>query len=435
MIAYDHVILGCGVGGLCTAGLLLQAGATNILVLDEFDQPGGNQISCEENGFTFDVGAFYYWPTMPLFRMYPSLLEDCRRRSLLVERIRPSGVVGRYPFGLKAEFIDRGPSYWTMALGSMGLARLRRRRILTAKDYATYWMGQKLFDDLGMADYIHRFFGVPADQIEAQFAIRRMDLIPRYGKPSYWLRNVYRHLKERVRSNSRGAGDPLLVRPEKGLAYMYAKAVHELVSRGVAIRLGTPIDRIAKQGSHFEISAAGAAFRTSNLVNTTPLCSIAAHFGIADASGLETVDLATLFVSFEGERGFDAQILYNWGRKGRWKRLTMHSDYYGARNGREYASVEVTLFRSGPPDFAELFNDFVSSVNGYGLFTGSLRLEGSRVTPAAYPAYTIGSTQKSNRVIERLGELGVQTVGRQGRFDYLPTGEHVAQQVDRTLRR
>lgn len=432
--AFEHVILGCGVAGLCAAKMLIDAGVTSLLVIDEYKDAGGNQISHEINGYTFDIGAFYYWPTMPLFKMYPEILAECPARTICIERIQPNGEVGPFPFSLRREFIDRGPLYWLRSLSSMGLARLRPRHFVTARDYAIFWMGRTLYIDLGMDDYIRRFFGLSAVQIEAQFAISRMALIPRYGKPSFWLRKCYDRLKRALSEHRNSPAEILLVRPEKGLAHMYGSAVSRLIGLGVDVRLNQKIDGITKQFGQFEISAGGCIIRTANLINTIPIKSISRFFDVAPSRDLECVDLATLFVSFNGNRSFKGSILYNWGRFGRWKRLTMHSDYYGRRNEREYASVEVPLFRCKDPNFEELFADFVGSAETYEIFLGDLRLEGHKLVESAYPAYTLGTSSKVTQAVKQLDALGIQSVGRQGRFDYLPTGEHVAKQVAEKLK-
>lgn len=433
MAAYDYVILGCGVSGMYSAKWLTERGIKNILVLDHFPEPGGNQISHEVNGFTFDIGAFYYWPTMPLFRMFPEMLEDCPRVAIRTGRIQPSGKVGKFPFSVRDEFLAHGPLYWLAALASMGLGRLRSKQFETAEDFAVHWMGRKLYVDLGMAHYIKRFFGIPAHMIEVQFAISRMQSVTRAGKLNFWLRNIYRRASNVFGPAPVRSREVLVVRPVGGLAYMYRKAVRALLADGVDIRLGESIEGITPRVSGFAIEMSQGTVETANLVSTIPVKQACGLLGISAGDDLECVDLVTLFISFEGARGFHDCILYNWGVRGRWKRLTMHSDYYGARHGREYASVEVPLFRDKAPSAEALFEDFCDSVQGYGLFRGDIRLEGYVRVGNAYPAYTLGTSGTVSQCIAALKELGVQSAGRQGRFDYLPSGEQVAQQVANSL--
>jgi protoporphyrinogen oxidase len=428
----EYVILGAGVAGICASRLLHDAGVSDLIVLDQYKEPGGNQKSFEINGYTYDIGAFYYWPSMPMFRMFPEMQKSCVQTTIRIERISPSGIVGPYPFSLHTEFLSRGMLYCLSAFWSIARARLGSRSFVTAQDYAIYWMGRKLYVDLGMSQYIERFFGIPATGIEAQFAVNRMSSVPELGKIGYWLRKAFRYSKKALRLD-RSPAEALIVRPEAGLPHMYGLAVNWLTERGAEFRLSTTINSIEKRGDFFEISTSEGNLRTANLVSTIPIKQVSKFFDVEQGQDLEYVNLATLFISFAGDRGFGGCILYNWGPVGRWKRLTMHSDYYGSRNGREYASVEVPLFRNAPQNIKDLYEDFVASANKYKLFKGDLRLEDHRMLEDAYPAYTPGTSAKVGQIISKLKELGIQSVGRQGRFDYLPTGEHVAKQVAENL--
>ena len=215
---------------------------------------------------------------------------------------------------------------------------------------------------------------------------------------------------------------------------MYGTAVAELRKRNVDFRLGAHVKRIKKEETHFEIHTGDDIIKTKAIVNTIPIKQVCALFEIDAGTELECVDLLTLFVSFDGIRGFDGCILYNWGSAGRWKRLTVHSMYYGERQGRQYASVEVPLFRTPSISVEQLFEDFSASARAYDIFRGGMHYEGHSYVKNAYPAYTLGASAEAAKAIAAINRLGVQSVGRQGRFDYLPTGAAVAKQVENNLR-
>ena len=215
---------------------------------------------------------------------------------------------------------------------------------------------------------------------------------------------------------------------------MYGTAVAELRKRNVDFRLGARIKGIKKEADHFDIHADYNIIKAKSIVNTIPIAQACALFEVDAGTKLECVDLLTLFVSFDGIRGFDGCILYNWGSAGRWKRLTVHSMYYGERQGRQYASVEVPLFRTPSISVEELFEDFSASARAYDIFRGAMHYEGHSYVKNAYPAYTRGASAEAARAIAAINRLGVQSVGRQGRFDYLPTGAAVAKQVENNLR-
>ncbi len=434
MNKFDHVILGCGVSGLCAAKMLSHARKSSILILDKYAEPGGNQISREINGFTFDIGAFYYWPSMPLFEMYPEILEQCLERDIKIQRVSPAGDVGPFPFSLKHEFLDKGFSYCLRAVGSVMRARMRSSPITTAEDFAVYWMGEHLYNDLGLRSYIERFFGMPANCIEAAFAISRMQGVAQRGQLKFWLEKGHKSIKKRVMPQGGQPKEILLVRPEKGFPWMYRPAVKTLSQLGVEVRLNQNIKSIRKEGQTFVFTTGNGVIRTNNLINTVPVQHICKYLNLNVGTDLECVTLATMFISFTERQKFDGAILYNWGALGRWKRLTMHSDYYGSRNGMEYASVEIPIFRSPNIDIQELFADFVSSSKAYGILNSPINLEGFEIVENAYPAHITGASDKLKKVISVLSGLGVQSIGRQGRFDYLPTGEQVVKQVQNNLK-
>jgi len=79
------------------------------------------------------------------------------------------------------------------------------------------------------------------------------------------------------------------------------------------------------------------------------------------------------------------------------------------------------------------FADFVTSVQSHGLFKGDLRLEDSAYTQYAYPRYELGYERALKDALALIDEFGVITVGRQGRFDYLPTSGLIGRQVEMIL--
>src|SRR5262249_32900045 len=159
--------------------------------------------------------------------------------------------------------------------------------------------------------------------------------------------------------------------------------------------------------------------RTQRIIGTIPLRSLLSLCGLDDAPQLKSVELVSLFFSFKGSRGFPHNILYNFTAAGRWKRLTMFSDYYGLSNLKEYFCVEINRRKSERVD--QLATDFLETSRRFGLFEGDCRLEGYEVTKNAYPVYTAGSSETAQSAIAKLRQFGIQAFGRQGGFDYLST--------------
>jgi hypothetical protein len=154
------------------------------------------------------------------------------------------------------------------------------------------------------------------------------------------------------------------------------------------------------------------------------LKTTAQALGIATNDDVRSLSLLTLYVAYEGDPGFDAEVLYNFSDEGSWKRLTVHSRIYGEAGGRHYLSVEAPL-AAGPAE-AE-FAAFLAFMRQRGLMTGPAELVGHDVTGRAYPIYARGSMAASEALMARVEATGVELLGRQGRFDYIPTATRATQ--------
>ena len=98
----------------------------------------------------------------------------------------------------------------------------------------------------------------------------------------------------------------------------------------------------------------------------------------------------------------------------------MHSAYYGPVDGRSYFAVECTHLAENV-SVGSLFDDFACHVRKLRLFDGDLRLEGSMKLAHAYPVYRHGFEEALHPLIHELNSRGIEPIGRQGRFDYIPT--------------
>jgi hypothetical protein len=149
---------------------------------------------------------------------------------------------------------------------------------------------------------------------------------------------------------------------------------------------------------------------------------------------LNSVTLLSLFYSFSGKRGFAQPILYNFSHEGAWKRLTVHSDFYGRINDREYFAAEVIAYDAqSSVQLAE--QDFRKHVQTNGLFDGDLKLEGSMILENAYPIYTERSRERAAESIRTLESFGIESFGRQGGFNYQPTARVSTMEAEAALNR
>jgi protoporphyrinogen oxidase len=431
--AADVIVLGAGVAGLTATHTLLQE-TGDILCLETFDHVGGNHRSRNIGEYSFDIGSIVLDANAPLFSYFVGLRDLCVPFNMAIQRVAPRGRVRAYPFEIREAF--GGNFFAAMANASSLLAgRLSRRAPKNVEDYCIHVIGRRLYEELGLKIYVERFHGLPADAIDVRFAEQRMQFVAKGARPDQIAAAIVRASRNWLagRSEER-ASFAALVRPRAGFEALYGAVRDHLVQRGARFIFSVAPRTIRKCNGRFEIDTDRGVFSARRVVSTLPVNTILPLIGARTEDALLSSNLLTLFVSFSGARGFAAPILYNFDSAGYWKRLTMHSDAYGRVNAREYFSLEFPFTATGPPKCEDAFRHFRDHVQRSGIFAGDLALEGSELTRNAYPVYTLGSDEVLRRAMRTIEDFGIGTIGRQGRFDYLPTVGRVMTQVEQQLR-
>jgi len=424
---YDVIVLGAGISGLVSASILLKQGYENVLVVDEYAHIGGNHIDRSIGEYTFDIGSFIFQDDSPLLAHLPELLPLYVPINPSWGRLNPQGIVTQYPISIKDDLIAAGPVEWLRILSSVLFARIFRRRLRNARDFAQYWIGARLLYRSGLGNYMKRFYGLPGEKIDINFAEKRMLWIKEHASP----RGAFRRW---VMPAPKSAPNQQLARPREGFAHLYQGAVQRLERGGVTFQLGAKMQGLEKEDGVFFLETGSRRVAASRVVSTIPLERIQNLCGLPSDEKLQAVTLISLFFSFLGDRGFKDSILYNFSHTGSWKRLTVYSDFYGKSGGREFFAVEVNADHvSGSVETAE--QDFRRHVSENGLFVGDLKLEGSHIVSNAYPVYTEKADEQAARAIAALRGFGIESFGRQGGFDYQPTARVSTLQVEAALGR
>jgi hypothetical protein len=414
---FEAIVLGAGISGLVSAAVLVEQGATNILLVDEYPHVGGNHIDRSFGPYTFDVGSLIFQDDSPLLRHFPELLDRYLPIKPTWARLNPQGKVTEYPFSIRDDLLAAGPLECARILGSAVAARIRRRPLRHAQDFGRYWIGSRLMSRSGLESYLERFFGLPAERIDLKFAEKRMQWISEHASMANLRR---RFLRLPSRRSATGPTNRQLARPREGFAHLYQLAVDRLTASGVTFRLGTPLQSLARTGDGFQLRTDDDCYETHRVVSTIPIERALDLCSLPREGSLPTVTLVSLFYSFAGDRGYAESILYNFSHEGAWKRLTTYSDFYGRAEDREFFAVEV-IGDQVECSIERGAEDFRTHTAKNGLFVGDLRLEGSLVLTQAYPIYTDGAGDRAERAIASLREFGLESFGRQGGFQYQPT--------------
>lgn len=423
---YDAIILGAGISGLVAASVLLRQNNERIAIIDEYAHIGGNHIDWSANGFTFDVGSLIFQDDSPLLKHFPELLEHYIHIRPTWGRLNPQGKVTRYPISIADDIVGAGPLEICRIAFSVIHARVWRRHLRNARDFAAFWIGGYLLKRSGLENYMARFYGMPPEHIDLELAEKRMMWIKEHSSLRSLLRKVTRKKPAHTQNKQ-------LARPKAGYAFLYEPAKRSLAENGVTFRLGTSISKVVKGDDHFiVIPTEGRQIASRRMISTVPINIAHQLCGLSQEKPLQTITLISLYFSFAGERGFAQSILYNFSYEAAWKRLTIYSDFYGKTDGREYFAVEVVSNDTITSiDLAEA--EFRAHVARNNIFKGELRLEGGQVLENAYPIYTHGAPAEAASQIERLKQFGIESFGRHGAFNYQPTARVSTLEAERAL--
>ncbi|TCV68582.1 NAD(P)-binding protein [Neorhizobium sp. S3-V5DH] len=412
MQQYDVIVLGAGISGLVAASILTSQG-NRVAVVDSYDRVGGNHLDWSSpDGYTFDVGSLIFQDDSPLLRHFPELLSRYIPIKPSWGRLNPQGKITHYPISIRDDIIGAGPLGVARIFASVLYARIFCRRMDNAKDFARFWVGAYLLHRSGLETYMRRFYGVAADKIDLELARKRMLWIAEYASLKNLLRRLLTRKKPRAKNRQ-------MARPREGFATLYQPSVDKLESSGVSFKLSAEMHQICKTVFGFELHLGDSSITTTRIVSTVPIEVAEKLCGTSTSCGLNTITLITLYFSFSGDRGFRQSIIYNFSYEGAWKRLTVYSDFYGRVNDREYFAVEVIAGAVTSPEQAE--TDFRLHARQNHLFLGDLKLEGSQTLTNAYPIYSKGAAASAADAIQRLRAFGIESMGRQGAFNYQPT--------------
>lgn len=423
------IVLGAGVAGLSAAAQLLKAGH-RVIVLEQREHAGGTHRSRQIGPYTFDVGSIFYEETAKIFDLAPFLKDICPKVLSVQRRIAPDGAILLYPIEPR-DLLRRNGYDLALSTLDLFLSRLRLKRDGSLDTLCRKRLGRRFFVATGLSHYITRFHHVSPGLIDEEFFFRRMAIIERFTRTRNLAKSALRALLSR-KSKAVARQWPMRVRPRQGFEVLFARIVAHFSASGAIFSFGESLMSLEREGVLFKVRTDRATHLASAVVSTIPLDTV--HRALfSQSSGLDSLDMSTLFVSAEWLHPDTGNVLFNFHAEGSWKRATIYSRIYPDPTiERAYFSVETTLPPGAKHDPTRAFADFRDHVERLGLVRGA-RLEGHERVECCYPLYSVGSRAKIDAAMEAIGRTGILTTGRQGRFDYLPTSTGVIAQVQRDL--
>lgn len=402
-------VLGGGISGLMVARELADTPGAEVEVLERDTRLGGLLRSENAGGLEFDIGAFGFGHDHEFIRCFPHLAERMVPAHARQQAYTPAGSLDGYPLTLAGFVRDNGVLRTAAAGADLLWGRLRYRRRDTVPAFASFYMGASLYRRSGLPDYMERLWGVPDRELALQLNEQTLVRIRDY--------TLLKLLARKVRSMA-GAEPPrtLLVRPPEGFGAVWDLVAEELAARGVCIRAGTAVERVERRDEGFTVRVDGVEREYDAVVSTIPLPLMLRLLGETPAARFESAGMLSLF--YRGRMRPEAAFVYNFSRRGRWKRITNFSRFYGPEAGMDWFTVEVTTRDTAPAALAELREEFEAHAAGLGMLDGRPELLGERVTERAYPVFRVGDPERVEAERQRVMRMGIALTGRQGRFEY-----------------
>lgn len=425
------VILGAGAAGL-SAALELAKNNQPVTVVDLETSPGGLCRTVERDGYRFDLGGHR-------FISRDDSLVDCVRELLgseLLEATRRSVILldgKRYRYPLEPLDLLRNLS---LTLGFRGFADFVRQKLIHRKPPA----GQESFEDwtvsrygrtfykLFFGPYSEKLWGIPPDQLSADWAGQRISLIDltdvalrllglkRNGARTYALRYFY---------------------PRKGIGQIFTAMADAVTAKGGEVLLGTRVvgfgaGRNRLSEVHLEDGNGAFSLSCDHVISTIPLPDLARMLypnnpGVrtaADQLGFRGVRFLNILLDREDVSPntwhYVADPRYLATRVQEPKRRSPWS----APTGKTSLMLEIPCEEGGEvwaqPD-SDLLDRCLDDLSHLGIRVASdvVGSFSTRITHG-YPVFHLGYRKPRDKLLAAVDAIkNVVTCGRQGTFRYI----------------
>lgn len=412
---FDVAILGCGITGMTLAQRCVEEGRSVVLI-DDYLVPGGNHITHIIDGLEFDIGTIYFHSTDLQFKNFPVLKDHIVQYKVEHKKINHSGRVTKFPLSIREDFPGLKLGLLPLSAAEALLRRIFYGHGPNADTWIRSRIGSFAYAESGLADYIERLLGCAPSDADLDFAKSRLGWLERSAQ----IGTQIRRMQKRDRSNV--MRDKSVVRSPGGFGLYYTHILETLKENGVKVELGAGLKKIEMYGSGTKsVSGKFGNYSAKRLISTLPFVKSANLSGV-EIPEIEHVTLLSIFIEADQKLSVDGSVIYNFDRAGKWKRLTVHSNFYNPDSGRIGLTVEVPLSDSKidpTPEFH--FAAFQAHAVSCGIVDGPLRLLGASHLPYAYPVLKTGYRQKKDTTMLALEASGIEGAGRHGSMQYLPS--------------
>lgn len=416
------MVIGAGPAGL-TAGWRLAERGESVIVLEAQDQVGGLARTVQRGPYRFDLGGHRFFTKTPeIEELWWELLGDELLERPRKSRIRWRGRFIDYPLSISSLLEQIGPLEIARSGASYAVAHSHRHRQAESfEEWVSQRFGRRLYD-LFFRCYTEKVWGVPGDQISADWAAQRIRELS-LGKA---VRSAFRGNRDRHLHSLIGS----FLYPRLGPGQMWEAMRDRIEAAGGEVRLSTPVIGL-DTGPNPTVQVPGETVRAKGVISTLPLRTLA---GMADsptgaveaASGLRYRDFLTVALVTDDPDPFpdnwvyvhDPEVMVGRIQNFRsWSPSMVGVPGHGCL-GLEYFCFEGdSLWNSEDRDLIELAGRELRQV---GLLADSSILEGHVVrVPKAYPIYDDSYAERVQTLRSWLDEVpSLVQIGRNGLHRY-----------------
>ena len=429
---YDFVVLGGGLAGL-TFALEASRRGRSVIVLESESQVGGLARTMRFGDFRFDIGGHRFhsrWPEITQWVLDLLAGEVCEvgRRS----RIRLDGDYIDYPLRFPNALTAFSPLRAARILASYLRAALlsaRKHPDVSFEDWIVRRFGRALFD-IYFKPYTEKVWGMPCDQISADWASQRIRL------PSLRAAVVGSLLRRPATPSTLVAR---FLYPPLGIGELPERIAEAARATGRAtVHVGSRVLRVEPQTGErgwqvaFQGTTGDSAVNGRQVVSTLPLDGLVGMlpFPRAEAdqlkAGLPYRSLTCVFLSVDGPRISNDTWTYFPDRPLLLCRSHEPANWSQRMTPRDGSSLCVEVFCSEGdevwrrPD-GDLVETVVAELDRLG-FLPRNRVRQAWLLRAshAYPVYRVGYAAPLTRATSTLARWSsLHLLGRTGRFQYL----------------
>jgi protoporphyrinogen oxidase len=304
------VVLGAGPAGL-TAGYLLAKQGKSVIVLESTDQVGGIARTQIRDGYRFDLGGHrFFTKVKEVDDLWHEIMKEEFLKRPRQSRIYWNDKFLEYPLQGVDVIKKLGPVELTRCLISYLWAAIKPKgREDTFEVWVSNRFGKRLYNHF-FKTYTEKLWGVPADEIRAEWAAQRIKGLSFFAAAkAAFFGNEGDKIKSLISEFNY---------PRFGPGQMWEQMTDDIKAHGGEVRLNAPVTKLVLDGGRVtEVIAGGETYRPSHVISSLPLRTTVgitepeAPLEVRDAArGLRYREFLTVLLVIEGQDLFPDNWIY-----------------------------------------------------------------------------------------------------------------------------